>query len=378
LQNVDGEEDQQTNADVEDSATVSASRAEEPPRRTILRLKFNPEPPPKKSKKRKHKHKRRTELIEIASSHSHGKIDKGKRKARDSAEKSIYEESNIDKEDSIRTTHSRKKVKRQSATTNKDANNNTQLSLNEQSRRFDDVVLGDSTDKLDMNLSSEINATTGIFLTSSSKRKLKEVLDSKNPESNKVGETLSAQELANQELKDGENIKKPKKAAGKKPLEHIEAGSSISVQDRKEAFVVTSTYQLREKRSYPPSFKDSSKSDDSRPSKVHKISSKTVQSVQESAAVITSFKSSEAHVSLQQIKVATTKDTDSTENLNGKSTTKDAAGSSATKAGPVRKLGRPPKSQETQRTSTQRSWTWQKKKKDLKTILNKLLDSFEK
>ncbi|POG61052.1 hypothetical protein GLOIN_2v728703 [Rhizophagus irregularis DAOM 181602=DAOM 197198] len=149
------------------------------------------------------------------------------------------------------------------------------------------------------------------------------------------------------------------------------------MQDRKEASVVTSTYQLREKRSYPPSFKDSNKSDDSRPSKVHKVSSKTVQS-QENSSVIASYKSSEINMPLQ---VTANKDPDITENLNGKSIIKDVTiypAPSSTKSGPVRKLGRPPKSQETQRTNTQRNWTWQKKKKDLKTILNKLLDSFEK
>ncbi|CAB4384525.1 unnamed protein product [Rhizophagus irregularis] len=377
IQNVNGEYQDNDQIDV-DNATVFASRLEEPPRRTILRLKFNPDSSVKKSKKRKHKHKRR-EVIDVASSHSHEKVDKGKRKIRDSIEESIHEENvSPDDNDSFRS-HPRKKIKRQKDNyANIESANNKKLS--------NDAIVG-TNDELDINLTSGINATTE-KATILSKRKLKGV-DSVNfskidiekavyiAGSNKVDEKLSAPNSANQEQKSDEGTNKPKEAVGEKPLEHVEAGPSITMQDRKEASVVTSTYQLREKRSYPPSFKDSNKSDDSRPSKVHKVSSKTVQS-QENSSVIASYKSSETNMPLQ---VTANKDPDITENLNGKSIIKDVTiypAPSSTKSGPVRKLGRPPKLQETQRTNTQRNWTWQKKKKDLKTILNKLLDSFEK
>ncbi|CAG8525048.1 2484_t:CDS:10 [Diversispora eburnea] len=48
------------------------------------------------------------------------------------------------------------------------------------------------------------------------------------------------------------------------------------------------------------------------------------------------------------------------------------------KKGPAQKLGRPPKSQAIQQRISQRNLSWQKKKKDLKTILIKLVDSFDK
>src|SRR5205823_11881905 len=147
MQNANEEDQDNDQIDV-GNATVSTSRTEEPPRRTILRLKFNPDPSAKKSKKRKHKHKRR-EVIEIASSHSHEKVDKGKRKIRDSVEESINEEYNVgpdDKDDSFRSTHPRKKIKRQknsdaNIAISESANNNKMLN-----KQTDDVIVR-TTDK---------------------------------------------------------------------------------------------------------------------------------------------------------------------------------------------------------------------------------------
>ncbi|CAG8616131.1 9709_t:CDS:10, partial [Funneliformis caledonium] len=377
--------DDQMNVNVEDNEIASAPR--ETPRRTILRLKFNPDSSSKKNKKRKHKHKRRSEVIEASSSHSHEKVNKGKRKARDLIEGSNLEDSDrkqSDKGDDIVLTHSRKKVKHQR---NIDVNEivaagenvNTQSSLNDQSKQVSPNVVDVEDSLTDVNLSSGVNTDTSKAenVTISFNKEISKVIqDIKNKEEN---EKSSTHDLSNQKQLSGEGTKNQlKRVAGKKPLEHIvEAGPSIYAQDRKEVSGITSSYQLREKRSYPPSFKDVNKPDESRPSKVHKVSLKTVQSFQEGAGVITSPKSSEIHTS-QQTKFATTKYHDISEDVNGKSTIKDVTTSPSTKAGPVRKLGRPPKSLQEARNNIQRNWTWQKKKKDLKTILNKLLDSFEK
>ncbi|CAI2179828.1 546_t:CDS:10 [Funneliformis geosporum] len=372
--------DDQMDVNVEDNAIASTSR--ENPRRTILRLKFNPDSPSKKSKKRKHKHKRRTEVIEAASSHSHEKANKGKRKAQDLIEGPNFEESDRkqnDNDDDIKSTHSRKKVKHQrNIELNENVavseNINTQSSLNKQSRQGSHNVVIVEDSLKDVNLSNGDNMVTSTnenVTMSLNKEISKEVQDYKNK---KEIEKSSTQDLSNQKHISGEDTKKQlKRVSGKKPLEHIEIGPSIYSQDRKEVSGITSSYQLREKRSYPPSFKDANKSDESRPSKVHK----TIQSFQEGVCVIASPKSSEIHIS-QQHKVAATKYPDISEDVNGKSTIKDVTTSSSIKSGSVRKLGRPPKLLQDTRNNIQRNWTWQKKKKDLKTILNKLLDSFEK
>ncbi|CAG8501961.1 14006_t:CDS:10 [Acaulospora colombiana] len=155
-------------------------------------------------------------------------------------------------------------------------------------------------------------------------------------------------------------------------------GGSVS-HDRKEtpaSEVLIPAYRLRGNRSYP------SVTEESKPRLVEARSKKLpkiVQSTQDDAIVVISPpKISE--LSKPEV-VITPLQSDVEVGINNNVNVAEEAASSfqsTGKKGPARRLGRPPKSQGAQQKSTKRTWTWQKKKKDLRTILCKLLDSFNK
>ncbi|CAG8744893.1 16885_t:CDS:2, partial [Racocetra persica] len=155
----------------------------------------------------------------------------------------------------------------------------------------------------------------------------------------------------------------------------------------------TSTYSLREKRSYPPVTEDTkTKADERSSSKAVKNTKVFCQSKGETSTEIVSNTtnvassiSNETQSSIPSLQETTKTITSGPSDVQSRIIGSDIAtkedtvmSTSVGKKGPTRKLGRPPKLQEPQRKTNPRTWTWQKKKKDLKTILTKLMDQFNK
>ncbi|CAG8474027.1 12484_t:CDS:2, partial [Dentiscutata erythropus] len=371
----------------------------------------------------KHKHKHHREQTE-SSSHSHKKVT-GKRTTRDSSNDESDKNGDLLKEYDSKSSHVRKKAKRHHDDINE------KVEINGEHRSIE--TCGDSvkrhvidktkktekrlTSKSNMNKSYTSNTDKGLIGDSVGKRSTDvdymSIRDKKGKTSLKgvvkkvkVEKSQTLNDVKNKEILhhdnnggnlvnyEGENLVKSeideKYTLDDDIIKGINHDSKESLMS--ELAINTSTYSLREKRSYPPVTEDTKTKIDERSSSKSVNTKSFCQSKGETSAEITSNTidvtssiSNESQPSIppsQETTKAITSDLNETSSgiINSDLVTKEDTNMSKSvgKKGPARKLGRPPKLQEPQRKATPRTWTWQKKKKDLKTILTKLLDSFTK
>ncbi|CAG8718656.1 2265_t:CDS:10 [Gigaspora margarita] len=412
--NIDAGETGNTKIDTSKSSTTANSN------KMVLKLKFNLESPPTTKKhKHKHKHHRETE----SSSHSHKKVT-GKRTTRDSSNDESDKNDDLFKEDDSKSSHVRKKTKRHHVDINE------KIDINGEHRSIE--TCSDSvkrhvsdktrkaekrpTSKSNVNKSYTDNTNQGLIGDSVGKRSTDadymSIRDKKGKTSLKgvvkkvkVEKSQTLNDVKNKEILhydhnggmsinyEGENFVKSEIDENYTLDDGIIKGINHDSKELSELTANTSTYSLREKRSYPPVTEDTKIKVDERSSSKSVKSTKAVcQSNGETSTEITSntinitsSTSNETQPSIPPSQETTKAITSSLNEAWSGITSSDIItkedtimSTSVGKKGPARKLGRPPKLQEPQRKTTPRTWTWQKKKKDLKTILTKLLDSFTK
>ncbi|CAG8542863.1 12089_t:CDS:10, partial [Cetraspora pellucida] len=406
--NIDAGETGNTKIDTSKSSTANSNKM-------VLKLKFNLDSPPT-TKKHKHKHKHHKEQAE-SSSHSHKKVT-GKRTTRDSSNDESDKNGDLFQDDN-KSYHVRKKAKRHHVDEKIEINgengniekcsDNVKRYMGDKPKKTEKRSTNKAnvnksyTDNIDQNITGD---TVGKRLTDSDymsacdkkgKTTLKSVVKKVKVENN-----IKSKEI----LQYSNNGEKLINYESENPVKSEIDGECIlddnvikgNNHDSKELLMLelaanTSTYSLREKRSYPPVTEDAkTKADERSSSKAVKNTKAFCHSKGEPSAEIVSnttnvasFISNETQSSITPLQETTkmiTSDLNDVQNgiISSEIVTKEntVMSTSVGKKGPTRKLGRPPKLQEPQRKTNPRTWTWQKKKKDLKTILTKLMDSFNK
>ncbi|CAG8563144.1 6500_t:CDS:2, partial [Ambispora leptoticha] len=403
-----------TKIDTSKSSTTNSNKM-------VLKLKFNLDSPPPTTKKHKHKHKHHREQAE-SSSHSHKKAT-GKRTTRDSSNDESDKNVDLFKEDDNKSSHVRKKAKRHHIDEKIEINGenrNIEKCSDSVKRHVDDKSKKTekrSTNKANMNKSYTDNIDHGLIGDTVGKRltdvdymsacdkkgkTIKGVVKKVKVEKSQTLNDIKSKEIF-QYSNNGEKLINYESA---NPVKSEIDGEFILGDevikginhDSKELLMLelatnTSTYSLREKRSYPPVTEDTkTKADERSSSKAVKNTKVFCQSKCETSTEIVSDTtnvapsiSNETQSSIPSLQETTKTITSGPSDVQSRIISSDIAtkedtvmSTSVGKKGPTRKLGRPPKLQEPQRKTNPRTWTWQKKKKDLKTILTKLMDSFNK
>ncbi|CAG8576499.1 16171_t:CDS:10, partial [Acaulospora morrowiae] len=356
--------------EVEDAVNTrsSSSRTD----KMILKLKFNPESLPSS---KKHKHKRKHKEQDEGSHHSH-KIT-GKRGECDSSDETAEKDTD-QYNTSDKHTHARKKSKR---------HNSDIVPVNDEVSRSiqphgDTSRLSTIERAREEPLSEKQPTVTNNNLTNEVSEKSPYTDTKKNNEISKLGDNggqMTPHENGNNSIFD-DKIQNVDNNFSKKNFDDSdEREPSHDQKEISNSEVLTPTYQLRGNRSYPSVVEEEKpKYSETRPKKYSKVPKPDVQPIKDEAIVVISPPKI-LEISQPEVVITSRREVDNGNN-NHTNTTEETASSfqSTGKKGPARRLGRPPKSQSVQQKTAKRTWTWQKKKKDLRTILSKLLDSFNK
>ncbi|CAG8450689.1 1500_t:CDS:10 [Scutellospora calospora] len=376
--NIDSEETGNAKIDTsKSSAAVNTNKM-------ILKLKFNLDSPPI-TKKHKHKHKHHREQGE-SSSHSRKKVI-GKRTKRDSSNEDSDKNGDLFNTDDNESSHARKKAKRHHVDT--DVN----IEINGESRSVEtcgDSVNRHATDKAtiktnvnqsyadntDQNLirGAVENCSTDVGYISARDKKgktaLKGVINKVKVEKSQTSNDVKSKEISQYDnngskLIDDESENPIKNEIDRKSTLDDNVIKGIN-SDSKEILMPelttnTSSYSLREKRSYPPVTEDVKVKADERSLSKSVKNTKAFRQDQASSGIILntinvdSSITNETKLSIppfQETKKLTTSNLgDAPDGIttSGIVTKEDTIiSSSVGKKGPARKLGRPPKSQESQ------------------------------
>ncbi|CAG8476781.1 18645_t:CDS:2 [Racocetra fulgida] len=375
-----------TKIDTSKSSTTNSNKM-------VLKLKFNLDSPPPTTKKHKHKHKHHREQAE-SSSHSHKKAT-GKRTTRDSSNDESDKNVDLFKEDDNKSSHVRKKAKRHHIDEKIEINGenrNIEKCSDSVKRHVDDKSKKTekrSTNKANMNKSYTDNIDHGLIGDTVGKRltdvdymsacdkkgkTIKGVVKKVKVEKSQTLNDIKSKEIF-QYSNNGEKLINYESA---NPVKSEIDGEFILGDevikginhDSKELLMLelatnTSTYSLREKRSYPPVTEDTkTKADERSSSKAVKNTKVFCQSKCETSTEIVSDTtnvapsiSNETQSSIPSLQETTKTITSGPSDVQSRIISSDIAtkedtvmSTSVGKKGPTRKLGRPPKLQEPQQT----------------------------